>query len=664
MNGLRKFSALSLCTIGLGLGYTAPALATTMTVAQAPATYSKTVTDTADLLSPAQESELDAKIKQVQKDTQKKVYVVFTKDFAGLSGDQWAKKALQANSGPNVVVFGVSPATRDYGISFGSSFSSSDQQRINKAAYDKLVDDDFSGAALALVDAVGGKSSGGGASMDSSDLGWLGGGAAALGGLGIGAYALSKRNRKKTNTAMVQDARTIDPKNVAAISALPMEVLEQRAHEELVSTDESIRRGREELDLAIAEFGAERARPFTKAMNNSTSTLQRAFALQQKLNDSIPESEADRRAMLVDIISSCGQADDALDKEATAFAEMRSLLINADSKVEELTRATIDIRTRIPRSEELLASLKGRYESTVIAGISDNAELAKAAVDEAEKSLESARAVVHLPAGEQGRLIEDIRRAENATQKADQLLSAIEHAEDNIAAARDRYAALVDEVNAEIVEANQLQQQAAAQGTQADWESLEHVVREAQEVLRSSGAAFDTDPLGAYNALVEADTHVDEQLDKVRASAADQARTLQVFDNTTRSATSAIQAAEDLISTRGRVVGAQARTQLADAKNLHAHALTVRTSRTREGIEFARKALTAAQRAASSAQNDIDDYRNRQQSSGGSNMGDILTGMLINEMLNGGSRGGWSGGFGGGFGGGDSGGGGFTGGKF
>lgn len=664
MNGLQKFSVITLATAGLGLSFAGPAFAMEQFVAQAPVQYTKTVTDTADVLTSAQEAELEAKIKQLQKDTQKKVYVVFAKDFAGMTGDQWATAAMQKNQGGNVIVFGVSPSTNDYGISYGNQFSSSDQQRIDKAAYDKLVDRDFNGAALALVDAVDGKGSSSAPAMDSSDLGWLGGGAAAVGGLGIGAYAWSKRNRKRTNEAMVTDARNIDPKNIGALNSLPTEVLEQRAHEELVSTDESIRRGREELDIAIAEFGAERARPFTKAMNNSTATLQRAFGLQQRLNDSIPESEEDRRAMLVDIISSCGQADDALDKEAADFAYMRNLLINADTKVEELTRATIDVRTRLPRSAEQLTALQSRYDSSVIARLGDNVELATAALEEAEKSLESARAVVHLPAGEQGRLIEDIRRAETAVQKADHLLSGIEHAEENIAVARDRFPALVAEVEGEIAEAQHLEQQGMATGTKADWEALHAVIAEAREVLGTSQASFVADPLGAYDALVTADSHVDEQLDKVRASAADQARTLQVFDNTARSAASAIQGAEDLIATRGRIVGSTARTQLADAKNLHAQALNIRVADTRQAIDFARKALTAAQRAAASAQEDIDDYR-RRHSGSNSNMGGLVTGMILGEMLSGG--GGFGGGFGGGYsggGGGGFGGGGVTGGKF
>src|SRR5699024_9203169 len=142
---------------------------------------------------------------------------------------------------------------------------------------------------------------------------------------------------------------------------LPIETLEALAEEELSSTDESIRRGREELDIAMAEFGPERTRSFTRAMNHSQTTLQKAFELQQRLNDSIPETEAETRAMLVQIVSSCGQADDALDAEAENFAEMRNLLVNADSKLDEITQKTVDVRTRLPRVEQTLADLRARY---------------------------------------------------------------------------------------------------------------------------------------------------------------------------------------------------------------------------------------------------------------------------------------------------------------
>ena len=144
-----------------------------------------------------------------------------------------------------------------------------------------------------------------------------------------------------------------------------------RDREELVSTDESIRRGKEELDIATSEFGPERTRQFTKAMNHSTSTLQRAFRLRQQLEQTPPANELERRQLLVDIISSCGQADAALDEEAANFADMRNLLINAESKLDELTQKTVDLRARLPHAQETLQALHSEYSAETLESVND-----------------------------------------------------------------------------------------------------------------------------------------------------------------------------------------------------------------------------------------------------------------------------------------------------
>ena len=82
----------------------------------------------------------------------------------------------------------------------------------------------------------------------------------------------SRRNTKKNKAQTLESAREIAPGDTDQLNRLSLETLDQLAQEELVSTDESIRRGKEELNIALSEFGPERVRPFTKAMNHSTST--------------------------------------------------------------------------------------------------------------------------------------------------------------------------------------------------------------------------------------------------------------------------------------------------------------------------------------------------------------------------------------------------------
>ncbi|MFW9231886.1 TPM domain-containing protein [Corynebacterium striatum] len=502
---------------------------------------------------------------------------------------------------------------------------------------------------------TGSSGSAGGAGSDSgSGAGWLAGGAGALAVAGGGIWAASRRKTKKDNAQNLESARAIEPGDTNSLSSLPTETLQELAREELVSTDESIRRGKEELDIATAEFGPERTRPFTRAMNHSATTLQKAFALQQRLDDSIPESEAERRQMLIEIVSSCGQADDALDAQAADFAKMRDLLINSDSKLDELTQRTVDIRTRITQAEQTLAGLVSKHPAEALVSIEDNPHMATVSVGEAEKLLEQGRTLAAQPAGQQGGLVGIIRDSEHAIEVADRLLSGVENAEANLAAAHSNLSALIAEVRGEIEEAQQLEAQGKKLGTDADWEALGDVTSRAQQAVSAAEAGQATDPLGHYTTLIAIDSELDERLDAVREATATQARQLDLYTQQMQAAESNIQAAEDVISTRGRVVGAQARTALADAKRLYAQAMQLKNSNLRGAIDASRQAVAAAQTAARRAQDDIDSYRRRQQrQAAGSTAGDIITGMVIGQMLGGGRS--YGGGFGGGFGGGGGG---------
>ncbi|BAU96601.1 chromosome segregation ATPase [Corynebacterium suranareeae] len=635
----------------------------TFVVAEAPDFYQENVTDYTGQISSSDKADIQAAIDEVKASEQKVIFVVFLTSFDGVDPNTWTQQALQANGDGNVLIYALSTSERLYGIQGGSQWTDEQLDAANNAAFQALSQEDWAGSALALAESVG-SSSGSSSSPGSGTSGaWLaaaGAGTIAAGG-GIWAYSRSRKN--KTSAATLKDAREIDPRDTNRLMQLPMETLEHLAQEELTSTDESIRRAKDELAIATAEFGPERTRSFTRAMNNSTGTLQKAFEIQQRLNDSIPESDAERRSMLVEIISSCGQADDALDAEAENFADMRNLLINAGSKLDEFTQKTVDLRTRLPQAQSTLEGLRSRYSPEVLESINDNVDLASASLDEAEKMLPQAHELESKPAGQQGGLIDAIHLIEHAITTADKLLEGVEHGDENISTAKANVADLIKEISDEIGEAAQLKQAAAADGTRADWAALDDAVRAASAALTTAEADAEKDPLGTYTELVDVDSDLDTQLDAVRATAADQARQLRVFDQQLQSASKQIQKAEDLISTRGRIVKSEARTHLANAHKLFAMAQQNRTRDTRAGIDYGRQATVAAQRASKSAQSDISTYNNRHNSGGGTT-GAIVTGMVINSILNSGRGGGFGGGGfgGGGFSGGSRGGGGFSGG--
>ncbi|MCL0120677.1 TPM domain-containing protein [Corynebacterium pygosceleis] len=629
--------------------------------AQQPEVLTSTVTDNAGVLDAGQTADLEAKIRDYQKSSAKKIYVVFERDFGGTEGSEWAEREFRANDGANVLVYAVAVESRDYGLSYGREFSSSEAERMRDAAYDRLVDSDFAGSAFALVDAASGSGSGGG----MSGAGWLfllgGGGAAAATFVGVKRSA--KKNSRKKRAALVTDARELPPEQSDRLEDMPLDVLEELAREELVSTDESIRGAREELDLAVAEFGAERTRPFTRAMNDSTGTLQRAFAMRKRLDDAVSDDPATRRSILLDIITSCKRADQALEARAGEFGSMRNLLLNAGDRLDELTRKTIALRTRLPEARESLTRLHDRFDTEWVSALDDNPDLAEAHLDESESTMERARELAAKPAGQQGGLVDDIRHIESALQQAEKLMDGVEHGESNIRAARANLGPLAEEIRDEISEARRIISDAERDGLDVDHSALaeitERAERESAEAVERAGG----DPLGAWDTLLALDAELDEHLDAFRSEAADAGRRRDMFNRAMGTATSTLQAAEDLISTRGRVIGGTARTHLAAAKRLHATALNERDGDLRAATRAAGQCVSASNAALAAAQRDIRDYERRMNRRNGGGNGAFVAGMVLNSILSNGGRGGGFGGGGGGFGGGGNLGGSF-GGKF
>lgn len=639
--------------------------------------------DGVGILSPDDEQAINDELKQLQQSDRIQFYIVYTDTFGGMSAQEYAETTAAANGGgqgSNVGVLAIAVDDGQYDVyaSPGGTWSQDKLDAASEAAYDELINDNFAGAGLAAAEAVRTGSSGGagssGSSDDSSGAGWLAAGGLAVVAGGGGVWYYNRRQNKHNSSKLLSDARGISPDDTSSLLRLPVATLEERADEEITSTDESIRRAKEELDLAIAEFGADRARQFTRAMNNSKSVMQRAFRTKKELDSHNAMPEDQRRARLVEIISDCGKADRELDSQAEKFAEMRDLLAQADSKISELTQRSVAARSQLQRAQSTMASLQESYSPEVLHTIVDNPEMAEVSLEEAEDLLAHANELQDKPAGQQQGLVETIRETEHALEVTTRLLDGVENARSDIATAKSSINDLIAEVEEEISEAAQLKQQGTQDGTPADWDRLDAVVGAAREALAHAKENKNTDPLGSYNQLLDADTELDDKLDRVREKSADHQRTLQLLQQQMQSANSRIQSTEDLISSRGRIVKSGARTALADAQRMHAEALQLRQTDARLAIEAARGAGQAAQAAIKRAEDDVKDHQRSMNSHGGfggptgrgyrrgrSSTGSLLTGMVLGSIL-GGSGG--SSGFGGGFGGGGSfgGGGGFGGG--
>ncbi|MEJ5920189.1 TPM domain-containing protein [Corynebacterium sp. H78] len=620
-------------------------------VAEAPDSFPGTVLDTAGVLTSSQKSDLEARIKENQADSKAVLFVAYVRTFDGMSGEEWAKALYDAQgSTSNTAVVAIATEERNLGIWAGDDYPASVDQ-LSDAVYAPLTNDDWFGAGNAAVQQSGGDATG------VVGLGAGLGGAAVLGGCGL---LWARRNKKKRTAQEVVEGRAINPADVNALGELSTDALDTLAQEELVSTDESIRKAQSELEMARNEFGDARVRDLEQALANSQRTLDKAFQMRQRVDSHRSMSESERRSMLLEIVSTCGVADDQLDAEADRYREMREQLMNAPETLDRYTQRTIDLRTRIPKAATVLDSLRARYDATMLTSIADNIDMATEHVNMAEQSIDEARSILERPAGEQAGLVDALAKSDMALSQADQLIAGIEHADSNISQAVSGLEALVAEVRGEVDEARNLL--GTPEAAQFDRTALRSAIDAGTAALAVAEERGSTDPLSAWTELTEADADLDEHLASARDATQVFARAMQTLQNSLADAQTAIVAARDTIGTRRRIVGSRARTLLAEAERHYAVADTIAVTpgntpqnNPRTGINEAREAARLARESSKRAQQDINNYRNQQR--GGGDSGALIAGMVLGGMMNGG------GGFGGGgFGGGGFGGGGFSGG--
>jgi len=676
---LLRPAAAVLCAMTVGIGISPFALAGEHVFMQAQGTSTATklsmgVTDQASRLSQEEIDSINKLAQDYRHKTDGIAYIVFVDSFPpGMDAQEWATQALKPIAASRYDIL-LAVGSNTYGYAYSEAFTAKSFKQVDTAVVSHLRQHDWAGAASSFITTAQQVAAGGSSSGDSKGSAAVGaaillGGLGLLGAAGGGAVYAAKRKTKRDTAKAVEQGRALDPKDTAALSQLSTAALEQLAAEELVSTDESIKAAQAELDISVSEFGTERTRKFTQALQHSQSTLQKAFAIQQQINDRKYASEFDKRSLLIEIISSCGQADDVLDQEAKNFADMRNLLVNAPQTLERLTQSTVDLQARITPAMEQMADLRRSFPAETLSSINHNVEIAQAALAEAEKQIDVGRDLAARPAGEQAGLIEAIRIAETDIHQADRMLKAIESARSDIAAAQANLDALIAEIEGEIAQGEAIKSQGVAQGTQLDWNAVSNTLTRAREALQEARGIKDHDPLTAWTRLTDMDSQLDEMLEQIQSGITGHARVLQVFDQQSAAAQTAIRAAQDFISSRGRYVRSDARTKLADAEQAFEKAVAVRTSQTRDAINYARHATTQAQAALRVAQRDVDSEM-RQNNSSGSSAGSFVAGALFNEMMNDhhrsgfGSYGSSGGGFNIGGGGGSFGGGGGGGGSF
>ncbi|HYI21196.1 MAG TPA: TPM domain-containing protein, partial [Candidatus Limnocylindrales bacterium] len=142
--------------------------------------------------------------------------------------------------------------------------------------------------------------------------------------------------------------------------AKQQEQLGREANALLIKTDDRLRDAEQELGFAEAQFGAPQAEPLKAALASAREELNAAFAIGQKLDDSEPETAAQRRQMIEQVLAHAGKANEAAEKQAAELARLRDLERNAPQALDALDAEAARVEGELAKLEPISARLE-RY---------------------------------------------------------------------------------------------------------------------------------------------------------------------------------------------------------------------------------------------------------------------------------------------------------------
>ncbi|MGX5682482.1 hypothetical protein [Schumannella luteola] len=392
--------------------------------------------------------------------------------------------------------------------------------------------------------------------------------------------------------ALVVVARRVRSGAIPRFGGTGIHELSRRAGTLLVRLDDRLRDADSELGYAIAQFGADAAKPWADALSTARAKVAEAYRLRHALDDAEPDSERETREWTLQIIALCEQAEKQLDEQDAAFTRLRGQEVNAEGTLREVRRRIEDARSRAAASRELLADLGRRFAPTTIAAIADYPAQAERLLDAAAGQADAAAAGV-APSGVSS-VSGILAQAEQAVHRAGDLLDSVERTGRDLdaasAALATRRAELADDAT-----------QARAEIDSAPDPDSGAAILDALRELEAIEPLSPADPVRELDRLDEAASHLDLALAGSRNQKQRFAHALAAYEGTLVSARSQIAVARDLIA--GGRAGVSARTRLAEAERQ----LAIAEAETDpvEKLDAVRRAVTHARDADALARYDL-----------------------------------------------------------
>jgi hypothetical protein len=327
----------------------------------------------------------------------------------------------------------------------------------------------------------------------------------------------------------------------------------------IVRADDAVRAAADDLAFALAQFGEDRTRDFARALDAARADLDRAFELQNRLDDAEWEGENRRRGWAKSIQAMADRARETVQVEAARFAELRRSEESAPETLKLIRTQLAAVEARRADATKVLAVLAEDYVDAAVAPVAGNLEAAATAVAEARAAADEVDAAI--AASRVTAVTDALATAQQRARDAAALLEAIEHRRDELAAAVAGVAALAAEQKTALEEARALRDAPPDPDSSA---IVNDAVGALEAELATLGGTGRRDPVAELDRLVDAG----DALDVAVSAARNQQRRLDgargALAGALVSARTQISSVEDYIGSHGG--GAGSRTKLAEAK--------------------------------------------------------------------------------------------------
>ena len=614
---------------------------------------------------------LKSKISALSKKHNVDLHVVVIDKFENPStSSSWTKAlATKNNWGSADVVLVIATESRQaYFLAGSTKTLSSDQQTKVYQNYikPKLQNSDYSGAALAAVEGIEAQKGG---SSSGVVTGVLGVGAAAT--VGAGGYVMYRRRKKKKNAQQQPQRSYGAPRNYSPIPEVPLEELRTRAGSALLQADTTMSHAKQELDFARAQYSDQQVAEFAQEIARAEDLMRKSFQRQQLLTDSIPDTEAEQRAWLTEIIDNSQEVTRIAQEQDAKLAQLRNLEQEAPQAIEALAQRLPQLRASVEEIAAQYRALKERYLPSALEPISKTPTLLESNMVLCAAEVEKAQATVAMARSE---AVAHLRTAEEAASQIQALGAAVNTRSHELEQAQLGLSTDLLSIQRDVAEAKSL----AASQRRDDLGAVAAGMEAVLNQVNQSASARPNDPLTLANQLRQLSAELDKAMTNMRATRERSRAASQNLDRTMRSAYAAVNGARSYINNRRAAVGPMTLTAVSEAERHLDQAQRLASSDPLNAMKEANMAIQKATDAQNRAQSEVGNYYNNHDRGGGFG-GDLAKGLLLGALMtamnsgtsswgsNGGhssdgsSSGSWGGGFNGG---GDWGSGGGDGGSF